>query len=37
MHIVLELIATSGEDCAMIEREGGDRVELCSALALGGL
>jgi len=37
MPIVLELIATSGEDCAVIEREGGDRIELCSALALGGL
>ncbi|MCS6828107.1 MAG: hypothetical protein NZ553_15945 [Caldilinea sp.] len=37
MHIILELIATSAEDCAIIERMGGDRIELCSALALGGL
>lgn len=37
MGIVLELIATSAEDCVTIEREGGNRVELCSALALGGL
>ena len=37
MPILLEIIATSAEDCATIERHGGERIELCAALALGGL
>lgn len=37
MSILLEIIATSAADCVVIERAGGDRIELCSALALGGL
>lgn len=37
MSVLLEIIATSAEDCAVIERTGGDRIELCSALSLGGL
>ncbi|MFO7634410.1 MAG: copper homeostasis protein CutC [Caldilinea sp.] len=37
MSILLEIIATSAEDCPVIERAGGDRIELCAALALGGL
>ena len=37
MSILLEIIATCAEDCAIIDRAGGDRIELCSALALGGL
>jgi copper homeostasis protein len=37
MSVLLEIIATSADDCAAIERAGGDRIELCSALALGGL
>jgi copper homeostasis protein len=37
VSILLEIIATSAEDCPVIERAGGDRIELCAALALGGL
>lgn len=37
MSILLEIIATGAADCAAIEQVGGDRIELCSALALGGL
>ena len=37
MSILLEIIATCAEDCAIIDRASGDRIELCSALALGGL
>lgn len=37
MSILLEIIATCAGDCAIIDRAGGDRIELCSALALGGL
>ena len=37
MPILLEIIANSAEDCAVIERHGGERIELCTALALGGL
>jgi len=37
MSVLLELIATSADDCVAIERAGGDRIELCSALSLGGL
>lgn len=35
--ITLEVIATSPDDCCAIEAGGGDRIELCSALELGGL
>ena len=34
---ILEIIATSADDCTVIERHGGERIELCTALALGGL
>ncbi len=34
---LVEIIGFSGEDAAVIEAAGGDRVELCSAFALGGL
>ena len=34
---VLEVIATSPEDCAAAERAGAGRIELCAALELGGL
>lgn len=37
MSIMLEIIATCADDCAAIEAAGADRIELCSALALGGL
>ena len=37
MPILLEIIATSADDCTVIERHGGERIELCTALALGGL
>lgn len=37
MPILLEIIATNAEDCTLIERAGGDRIELCTALGLGGL
>lgn len=35
--VLLEVIATSPEDCAAAERAGADRIELCAALELGGL
>ncbi len=34
---VLEVIATSVDDCRAAEAGGADRIELCSALTLGGL
>ena len=37
MKIALEVIATSVDNCQAIEAGGGDRVELCSALEVGGL
>ena len=37
LSILLEIIATSAADCTLIERAGGDRIELCTALTLGGL
>lgn len=37
MSILLEVIATSADDCTAIEQAGADRIELCSALGLGGL
>jgi copper homeostasis protein len=37
MSILLEVIATSLEDCLAAQTEGADRIELCSALPLGGL
>ena len=37
MPVLLEIIANSADDCAVIERHGGERIELCAALALGGL
>lgn len=37
MKLLLEVIATAAHECTVIERAGGDRIELCSALALGGL
>lgn len=37
MSILLEIIATSADDCVTIQQAGADRIELCSALALGGL
>lgn len=36
-EILLEVIATSADDCALIEELGGDRIELTCALTLGGL
>lgn len=36
MHI-LEVIATSSDDCAAAEQAGADRIELCAALEVGGL
>ena len=35
--ITLEVIATSPDDCRAIARGGGDRIELCSGLEVGGL
>lgn len=37
MRILLEIIATCAEECTVIEQSGGDRIELCAALGLGGL
>jgi copper homeostasis protein len=36
-RVLLEVIATSADDCALIEELGGDRIELTCSLALGGL
>ena len=35
--ITLEVIACSVDDCHAVQEGGGDRIELCSALELGGL
>ena len=35
--ITLEVIACSVDDCRAVQEGGGDRIELCSALELGGL
>lgn len=35
--VILEVIATSVDDCRAVEAGGGDRIELCTALELGGL
>lgn len=35
--MLLEVIATSADDCATAQAAGADRIELCCALALGGL
>lgn len=35
--MLLEVIATSSEDCATAEWAGADRIELCAALEVGGL
>lgn len=35
--MLLEVIATSAEDCAVAAAAGADRIELCCALELGGL
>ena len=35
--ITLEVIATSPDDCRATEEGGGDRIELCTSLELGGL
>lgn len=37
MRMLLEVIATSADDCATAEAAGADRIELCAGLALGGL
>ncbi len=37
MSILLEVIATSLEDCLAAQAGGADRIELCAALPLGGL
>ena len=37
MSILLEVIATSPEDCVVAQAGGADRIELCSAMPLGGL
>jgi copper homeostasis protein len=37
MSILLEIIATAADECTAIEQANADRIELCSALALGGL
>jgi copper homeostasis protein len=37
MSILLEVIATSPADCAAAQTGGADRIELCSAMPLGGL
>jgi copper homeostasis protein len=37
MSILLEVIATSLEDCLAAQAGGADRIELCCALPLGGL
>jgi copper homeostasis protein len=35
--VLVEIIASSPDDCVLVERAGADRIELCSALVLGGL
>jgi copper homeostasis protein len=35
--VLVEVIASSPDDCAAIQQAGADRIELCSALVLGGL
>ena len=35
--MLLEVIATSADDCTTAQAAGADRIELCCALALGGL
>jgi copper homeostasis protein len=37
MSILLEVIATSPDDCVAAQAGGADRIELCSAMPLGGL
>ena len=37
MSILLEVIATSPADCVAAQAGGADRIELCSAMPLGGL
>lgn len=37
MPILLEVIATSPDDCVAAQAGGADRIELCSAMPLGGL
>lgn len=37
MSIVLEVIASSPDDCVAAQAGGADRIELCSAMPLGGL
>jgi copper homeostasis protein len=37
LPILLEIVCTSAEDCAAAERGGADRVELVSAIEMGGL
>lgn len=36
-HVLVEIIGSSVDDCLAIEAAGADRVELCTALPLGGL
>ncbi|MER3496571.1 MAG: copper homeostasis protein CutC [Armatimonadota bacterium] len=36
-RVVVEIIACSADDCEIIEASGADRIELCAAIALGGL
>jgi len=35
--VLVEIIASSPDDCVVVEQAGADRIELCSALVLGGL
>jgi copper homeostasis protein len=35
--MLVEIIASSPDDCVAIERAGANRIELCSSLVLGGL
>lgn len=37
MSILLEVIGTSPDDCGAAQTGGADRIELCSAMPLGGL
>ena len=36
-NLLVEIIASSADDCAAIEAAGAHRIELCAALVLGGL